>query len=97
MLLCSGVLSSAINTNVSITVSWSDPLGQVLKQEQMLWPPSNQRFGSQLYVPSVPFSGAGNYTCLVTITPQSSAMYVHGTHMAGQVSVAIMNGMLDYV
>ena len=96
-LLCSGMLSLSVNTDVSINVSWSDPLGLVLKTEQEVQLSSDQKIQSQLSLPSLPFSGAGNYTCLVTIIPLSAPMYVYGIHTTSQVEIVIMNGKLDYI
>lgn len=86
------MLSSAISTDVSINVSWSGPHGELLLTEQILQPARNQKFASQLYLPSVPFFGAGNYTCFVTIIPQLSLAFVYSTYASSQVEIAIMNG-----
>ena len=91
------MLPLAITADVSINVSWSGPSGQLLQSEQILQPAGNQMFASRFSLPSVPFTGAGNYTCFVAIIPQSSLAYVYGTNASSQVELAVMNGNLSLV
>ena len=92
-LLCSISLSSSIQTNTVVNVSWVNPLGQTLKYELMS---GNSGIDSQLYLPSATFSDGGNYTCVVSVAPQPASIYLSGTVTSRQVEVAIMNGKVCY-